>query len=670
MNRRTLFAVAAVVVASTACPPPPPPDEPPVVAPPGRILPAFFSDHDDPCVDSVDNDGDGVFEDVRTIALDDQGLLIRRTRRVAGTGPGTGLADEVFLRLADGLVHDEEDFSAASDLVPQRSGNTRRFFDDGRVAREFIEGGDGRFPLADRVYVYDDAGNVIAIDTTSRDASVDDSLVEFDYDDEGRLVELRTDTVKNGVEATTTRSYETGADGSTTITNITVDVAGTHILVLTFDAFGVMLFRSFDDDGDGTVNRVDVADIKDGALVAYDIDPTGDGEFTVRLDYVVDAAAETVAITTREDGVVTARRNSEFACFSAVVDRGTCEPPFVESAAFGCARVRFAPALDKARAEPIIAVQGSRFLAVGGFSSVPLGPIALTVDIVDVDGVDPSPLPFPGEFALAASIVTSDAVVLLGGIRQGNLSAQGSRVSFDGILPIQGIGTGRYASRAVQLSDGGILLLGGFDATGAPAPALLVGRGSTDLPLAPFDATLSLLSSPGQDVAVYAGGEDGQQTPTPSAAVAFVVIRGSSATGTGQLPAPLHRHTAVVRADHVLLLGGRQEDGVTANVVDLTVVDLALVVEAGPPLPLALSDVAAVALEGGRIFVAGGFDNDGEPSARTFVLDGDAWLEGPPLQIPRGDASAVVLGDGRIAVIGGSLRTGSATATVEVLEQP
>lgn len=69
--------------------------------------------------------------------------------------------------------------------------------------------------------------------------------------------------------------------------------------------------------------------------------------------------------------------------------------------------------------------------------------------------------------------------------------------------------------------------------------------------------------------------------------------------------------------------------------------------------PAALTEVAAAAFEG-RVWVVGGLDAGGQPSARVmrYDPDADAWDDGPPLPVPIHHATLVAAEDG-LYVMGG-----------------
>ena len=655
LSRFTARPALACFVASMAGCPTPPPTEEPVPPIPARVLPAFI-ELPDACLDRIDGDGDGVFEEERRALLDDQQRVVRRTRRIEGVG----LSDEVLLRLdVDGEVHDSEEHSTGADFVPQLYGNSHAFYEEGRLVRERFEGGDARFVILERVYAYD-GDNLVVIDSESFNAAFESSIVEFDYDGDV-LVERRTDDGKNGVDETVRFATETAADGSSTVTVTTEDVAGTHVSVQSFDPFGVLLLRDDDDDGDGVVDRRTRADVQGGALVGYDFDFDGVEGFEARQDYDVDADDFTLGIVTRVDGDVVSALEQSYGCFFAPVDRGGCEAPFFDSEAFGCARFRFGPAMDKARGGASIGVGESSFVAVGGFASFTLGPIYRVLDLVDVDGLDAVAVNHASEFGSFAGLENADgSVTTFGGLLDGVIRDRILTVALNGLVTDEGVlEVPRQGGQAARLADDSVVVAGGFTVGTRFIEQRLFGETTLIFAaIAPSRGTLTAIG----DGAVYIGGDDGSAARVPSAEVVRLpVVQALS------LPRPRTAHAAIaIDATRVLVLGGIDDVGVTDSVLVYDDDDRSFT--AGASLPVRLSGLTAALLPDGRVFVAGGFVAADEPSALTFVLDGDRWLAGPSLNIPRGAARAVVLGDGRVAVLGGSLRTGSASSAVEILE--
>lgn len=84
---------------------------------------------------------------------------------------------------------------------------------------------------------------------------------------------------------------------------------------------------------------------------------------------------------------------------------------------------------------------------------------------------------------------------------------------------------------------------------------------------------------------------------------------------------------------------------------------------AGPALPEAAPrHHLAIAADGARIYVLGGFIGSSfTPTARSWLLDGQAWREGAVQPLARGAATAQAIG-GQVYVAGGALDGGKATA--------
>ncbi|MDP2341056.1 MAG: hypothetical protein Q8O67_08865 [Deltaproteobacteria bacterium] len=324
--------------------------------PPGAprpILAQFIVDHPEACTDLFDRDGNGSFEEQRHVFVDDQQRIVRRIQRV----DGVGLSDQLLLPLdVDGEVHDEERFATTGDFVPRTHGNTHFFYEDGRLAREVAEGSDSRFRLAQTFYTYN-GDNLVSIDAVSaNEQNFRSSLVEFDYDGDGLVVERRIDLDRDGgVDQTDVTSRTSEPDGSGTVTITRTNSLGTSVEVFSFDPFQVMLRREFDAESDGVVDKIIQANVKDGTLAGYDFDVDGAPGFEVEQAYVVDEVAHTFTVTSREDGTIVDRQESDYACFFVDVDRGAARLRSRTTRPLGARAFASRPPSSRPAADPLSA---------------------------------------------------------------------------------------------------------------------------------------------------------------------------------------------------------------------------------------------------------------------------------------------------------------------------
>jgi hypothetical protein len=115
------------------------------------------------------------------------------------------------------------------------------------------------------------------------------------------------------------------------------------------------------------------------------------------------------------------------------------------------------------------------------------------------------------------------------------------------------------------------------------------------------------------------------------------------------LPERLQEATAVAAGRKLYIIGGVYESGPPSSNKTF-VFDGSW--HAGPGLPIGL-DHASSAAVGSTVFVAGGFIDLGNATARAFRLDGDRWRELAPMHHARG-AAALVATSGLLLLIGGS----------------
>lgn len=675
LTRSLVFGAVALGLAGCAPPPPPPPPgDPPIEEAPLRIYPSWALGVDQACTSLFDHDADGTDDERWLLQLDDR----QRAARSTGTD-ATGTWDEVFFVTEDGLVRDDEHVSITPAGEVVSYGNTHHYFDaDGRPVRDAYEGGDGRIPIAELTYHYDDNGLLIELVVTSQmDNVVDDRRDTYTNDESGAVVRWEVDYGDDGsVDVTVEYATEAEARSVTVVTTTLTDADGRHVTRTRKDAEGRTIDIERDDDDDGVADYIQTARLEGDRLQGYDADDDGDGETDLRAVWTWDEPAQALEVRLEDaGGVIQSLSRFAFACWTSVVERGDCAEPFAPSEAFGCARFAPAPALDRARAAPLVSVaDGSTFLIAHGYAGWELGSIAGFHELLDVDGDDPQRVLSNVSLGLRAGAVdpSDGTIVVAGGIVSGNSDVRIDRIGLDGVTTreLGLLDAGRYAAQAAIFEGGFVLVVGGFGGDGAVPTSETIFLGSSAgayVPqgLAPYHASLVVLDA---NLALYAGGDDGNTPPTP-VDVAGLFDLTANTWEAFSLPAPLSEHAAVALGGGALLLGGRGAQGPVADVL--------FVDAAGPatspvsPLPVALARPAPVALPDGRVFVAGG-ESPAGATDRTFVYDpsADAWTEGPRLRVARSDARALVLQDGRIAVLGGLIRVGQATAAVDVLQLP
>lgn len=127
-------------------------------------------------------------------------------------------------------------------------------------------------------------------------------------------------------------------------------------------------------------------------------------------------------------------------------------------------------------------------------------------------------------------------------------------------------------------------------------------------------------------------------------------------------PAPTERtEVAAAAADgRIFVIGGFTEQGAPSAVVEIFDI-VAERWERGPDLPHAVDHAMAAAV-GGRVFLFGGNAAGGASSA-AFELVGERWVRLPDMPEPRSAGGAAVL-DGKVVVAGGVSREGLATISL------
>jgi hypothetical protein len=641
-----------------------PQDDPPPVALRARLFPAELAVA--PCTSQIDSDGDGASDVIEVNTVVD-GVVVEHIV----TTDLNGIEHEVLLPLRGALAASENHTTDGLG-VPQRYGNTRFDNDDaGRVLVAHFEGSDARFPLVDRFFTY---ANDLIVETEdiALNPQFSNARQRFSYDDQGRVVQSESDA--NGDDdfesvATAIITDHPNGDVETFVERRFEAQAATERSL--FDRFGLLYERDNDTDGDGDIDASARIVIEDGRYAGYDMDDDGDGVVDRRLVDSFDEQAMSFRREERRGDAVTSTIAQDFSCYRPPAT--TCPAGFVETEALACARFRFAPPMDFARADAAVAVLDNALIVTGGFPSFVLSSILDSIEVVDVDADDGQTRGFVLPGGSPVALDDGDRLIVGGGMRNGVVSTALFAVTADAE---ERLGELQNPVRLgnVVLFAGKLLISGGLSASDlSPAVAQTwssseQGRSLDNTP-APLFATLTVIDD---DFAVHVGGERSSGNPS-AGVVLYARLEGDRVTAfdTIPLPRPRSRHTALMHNGTLLVVGGASDLGTTASVLvgSLDRTSLSIGFTDGPDLPIALERTMSARLPDGRVLVAGGFDVDGVASRRSFVFDGVSWAEGPPLAIARAQGRAVALDDGRVAVIGGLLREGAATSAIEVLEQ-
>lgn len=155
------------------------------------------------------------------------------------------------------------------------------------------------------------------------------------------------------------------------------------------------------------------------------------------------------------------------------------------------------------------------------------------------------------------------------------------------------------------------------------------------------------------------GGSEDDRSRTPH------VVEGSAWERHAGLPTPRTEVAVAAVGTRVFVAGGFTQDGETSGAVETF--DLAGTRWSGvAPLPEPVHHAAMVAWAG-RLLVFGGYRADGSASSKVWFLDPTrddaAWEPLPDMPTPRG-AHAAVLADERVHVVGGVSRFGGRTELV------
>lgn len=162
--------------------------------------------------------------------------------------------------------------------------------------------------------------------------------------------------------------------------------------------------------------------------------------------------------------------------------------------------------------------------------------------------------------------------------------------------------------------------------------------------------------------AACTGGDDRAATPAPAATTC-----GLRWARAADLPTPRTEVAAAALDGRVYVAGGFLEDGRASDAVEVYDVR-AGAWRASVPLPEAVHHTAVASL-GSRLWVVGGYTAGGDASARvwSWAPDEPAWRPEPSLAVGRG-AHAVAVADGRLVAVGGATGPGGGlTRAVEAL---
>ncbi|MEK6607484.1 MAG: kelch repeat-containing protein [Myxococcota bacterium] len=293
-----------------------------------------------------------------------------------------------------------------------------------------------------------------------------------------------------------------------------------------------------------------------------------------------------------------------------------------------------APAHERAAAT-LLPLEGGDLLVLGGAPAERYRR--------DLAGFEPAQGP---DGALVAAPLRDGAYLVVGEVGEAwMLAADGEASPLGAVEP-------RAGSALAPLDDGRALLVGGVDADGAlradtlvfdpsrreflPGPALVASRrGAT--------AT----AAPGGALVVGGVGMKG-------AVVLVERVDAGGAEAIGTLAHGRAEHTATVVGDALLVIGGRDADGVALASVERVRPNEGRV-EAVEPLPMPRFGHTATALSDGRVLVAGGFEAGGTPIDRALLWDQaeEGFLPTDRLLRARGGHAAVVACDGSVLFVGG-----------------
>jgi hypothetical protein len=669
-------SVLPCAVFITACTPPEP-EAPPTPQPVLRsILPAFAAD--EWCSATYDDDADGTVDFTESLTLDAKAQRLTYTAR---NQEALTTKREFIYRAADGRELDREtsilpDGALESALDKVSFGHGHFYYDEQlRVALIESGGGDFRQNFHLRAFTYDERGRTIIMrdDAAPEVESFLPSQTDFfTYDDEDRVVLFERDVGNDGsIDTSATLTH----DG---LTSVSVQDNPPMTVTRTEDGFGHLVSGSVDDGSDGTIEYSETRVLdSDGVIAALEFDFDGDGTVDYIDTYTHDEATKSTTVegaTTGEFGFVPRVRVFDYSCLPFTPpENGNC-PSHLLDTSIGCAAMLNGPALDFGRQRHFagVAPDGTVF-TLGGAGSLEGTSIIMSAEHVDVDDRESQPDIRSGVDRIGGGSsfaqLPDGRVLILGGIVRGDFLTSASfydpaaRAFSDGPALL----AGRFRADAVTLDDGSVLWVGGaITATDLFVPPEYTPTSRGELPgEALFDPRLVALAGAR---AVRMGGAV-RDTDERSNAT-FVYDAGEWTEATPLNVARSAFAAVALDGERVLVVGGTDDNDLPIDDVELWTSAGTTVVAA---LPVPLADVGVALLDDGTVFVAGGRIASARQGGRpeTFIYDpaNDGWRPGPPMFVPRSRAAVVVLDDGRPVVVGGSVADAQTTVSVEVLER-
>lgn len=259
----------------------------------------------------------------------------------------------------------------------------------------------------------------------------------------------------------------------------------------------------------------------------------------------------------------------------------------------------------------------------------------------------------------AAAVALGDGRVLIAGGwsgRQTTASVELYDPSARTSVEIGALRSARGDIAAVTLADGRVALIGGMGDTRVSGDVDIFDPRTQRLkagpPLAhPRAAAATVRLRDGRVLVV--GGGAGAGRPAPSAVAEIADASLTKWAAAGSLNQARYKHAAVALADgRALVVGGSDERDRQGKIPAFEIFDpksLSFATAGRSVVPRFKIGGAVVALDDGRVFIAGG-------EARAEIYDPATMvsvLAGPPLDGVRSFATASLLPDGRVVIAGG-----------------
>ncbi|MBV9952495.1 MAG: hypothetical protein JO291_11130 [Acidimicrobiia bacterium] len=227
------------------------------------------------------------------------------------------------------------------------------------------------------------------------------------------------------------------------------------------------------------------------------------------------------------------------------------------------------------------------------------------------------------------------------------------------------MGTARAFQTATRLNNGQILVTGGYGSSATKSAELYTP--ATKL----WSAAASMKDSRGEHTATLL--EDGRVLVVGGDTTGFATLRTAEIydattnawSRTGSMSYARAAHTATLLADgKVLVVGGSSDDDASTTTAEVYDPGTGAFTRVSDPHSFHTHDVAAP-ISGTRVLVAGG----GEDLRQAEVFDesSDSWTTVGPLDVGRRQgATATALSTGRVLVAGGQADSGDPVADAEV----